>query len=101
MTGRERISLSVFFRQMLVSMQDLEYSKKLSKNVLYFVEMGIYINKWINVASSVQEKRGTVENNGMDWAVIQGELTAADGAPNPVEGSENLLNSAGGCGIIY
>ena len=61
---------------MLVSMQDLEYSKKLSKNVLYFVEMGIYINKGIIVASSVQEKWGTVENNGMDWAVIQGELTA-------------------------
>lgn len=100
MTGRERISLSGFFRQMLVSMQDLEYSKKLSKNVLYFVEMGIYINKGIIVASSVQEKRGTVENNGMDWAVIQGELTAADGAPNPVERPENLLNSAGGCGII-
>ena len=86
---------------MLVSMQDLEYSKKLSKNVLYFVEMGIYISKGIIVAYSVQEKRGTVENNGMDWAVIQGELTAADGAPNPVEGSENLLNSVGGCGIMH
>jgi len=41
---------------MLVSMQDLEYSKKLSKNVLYFVEMGIYINKGIIIVYSVQGK---------------------------------------------